>query len=161
MTREQALRDLHQIARRIVEVLGPWGFEFAVQEVGHGHTSFANGVCHRGSASIGLFYRSGPGLAEPTYQWGRARTGHQSLMWATGHGDDCQLLVAGPTCRSRGGGDPIDALLHDLGLQESLLRLDLDAQVVPNCRVITWRSHPGPRFVVPTFASAMSRPASS
>jgi hypothetical protein len=119
----ECLHRLDEIAERLNPVLEPWGFRFQSKKAHWGHRgAWADGDYVRGRTHIhiNLSYRKGLfGIwyfhrfpEEWAFSWHFENyvITHEQYMSLIGHGEDS--LFALPV--SRDGGDPIDALIHDL-----------------------------------------------
>jgi hypothetical protein len=109
-------RTLDAGVEKLRPSLNARGFEYSTGD--HAVSSggpFAVGFFRRGDIEIGLIVRSKTALGCPNYSAGHGYAGHEDLISALG-ADGRQDLVSGewPSFQSRGGGDPFDALRHDL-----------------------------------------------
>ena len=77
--------------------------------------SFATCFFRKGAVEIGLIVRAPGELGCPNYSIGDGYAGHGDLLWALGHAGEGKL-VSGDflSYHAVDGGDPFDALLHDL-----------------------------------------------
>ena len=103
-------------AERLLAPLSAHGFAYSrgVQGVSSGGP-FAVGFFRRGPLEIGLVIRSGHELGCPNYSAGRGYAGHADLMYELGAAGREQLVEdSWWAFKGRDGGDPFDALRHDL-----------------------------------------------
>ncbi len=126
-TVHESLVCLRKVVDRLDEILIPWGFHFHPGETDYGSAGeYANGYYNRGPIRILLVWRARSGLGCVSYEheevlqqgylreqiiWGM---GHPGYMRIVGHADDCHLVENGISSRARCGGDPVEALAHDL-----------------------------------------------
>lgn len=127
-TLEAVAQNLTTCVNRVDPLLRPWGFVFEVHETRHSHCGpFASGHYVRGFTRIGLSCRD---TIDNIYyehsfvtenRWSREierfDISHDGLMRGLGHSDDCRLIRSQnlpDAIVARGGGDRVDALLHDL-----------------------------------------------
>lgn len=134
LTRRQQVADsLAAATTRLDVVLNPWGFTFLSEEVSSSHQGpFASGHYSRGTTRISLSCRDTIdnlfyGHEFVTANRYRRETeqfsiGHDTLMRALGHADDCHLICNRDASDSpdaivaRDGGDRVAALIHDLSV---------------------------------------------
>ena len=125
--REKGLAQLRKAVARIDQVLVPWGFRF---DLGENDLSspggYACGFYRRGSTRIGLICRANYGLGCVEYEYEtitddgfvresvRYGLDHTGYMQRVGHDRDCLLIEEELSAIARDGGDPVDALIHDL-----------------------------------------------
>jgi hypothetical protein len=128
LTHHQVSDALAAAVARIDAVLCPWGFTFAADEVQSSHCGlFASGHYRRGTTRIGLSCRATIDnifyehtfVKENLYskEIERFQIGHDKLMKALEHSDDCRLICSHKTpdmIIARDGGDRVAALIHDL-----------------------------------------------
>ncbi len=92
------------------------GFEYSMgdQAVSSGGP-FAVGFFRRGMLEIGLIVRDRIALGCPNYSSGHGSAGHHHLIWALG-AEGKEHLAPGKwlSFEARTGGDPFEALRHDL-----------------------------------------------
>ncbi len=123
----ECVKLLEEMAVRLNPVLEPWGFHYEFRKAGWGHRgAWACGEYVRGNARISLTcdYRCGWNGITYHYQfpdeWAFSWhydcyvNSHENYMELIGHRDDCHLIRDGHSPAARDGGDPIDALIHDL-----------------------------------------------
>jgi hypothetical protein len=134
--RVQAASALAESVARIDALLNPWRFTFAPDGVRPSHTGpYASGHYRRGLTSIGLscrkaidniFYEhSFVTTSDFSEEIERFTIGHDTLMRALGHSEDCWLLACDGTpytIDGRDGVDRVEAFMHDLLLAAPVLR---------------------------------------
>ncbi len=103
-------------AERILAPLSAHGFEYSRGDQGVSSGGpFAVGFFRRGALEIGLIIRSGHELGCPNYSAGRGYAGHADLMYELGAAGREQLVEESWWAfKGRDGGDPFEALRHDL-----------------------------------------------
>jgi hypothetical protein len=92
------------------------GFEYSSGDRGGSSGGpFAVGFFRRTDIEMGLIVRDGTALGCPNYTTGKGYAGHDDLVSALG-AQGREELVSGEwlSFRSRAGGDPFEALRHDL-----------------------------------------------
>jgi hypothetical protein len=113
---------------RLDAVLKPWGFAFKSNGVHPSHTGpYAAGHYCRNGTQIGLscrdavdnIYYQHSFVTETTLsrETERFTIGHDTLMRALGHSNDCRLICCDDipdAIAARDGGDRVAALIHDL-----------------------------------------------
>ena len=135
---EQLVVDaLAAAVARLDAVLCPWGFAFVTDEVQDSRCGpFASGHYCRGTTRIGLSCRETIDniiyehsfIKENLYskEIEQFQIGHDKLMKALEHPDDCRLIGGHKTpdmIIARDGGDRVAALIHDLSsIAVSVLR---------------------------------------
>src|SRR3954462_8803709 len=128
MKRQEVADAFYRVVSRLDEVLNPWEFQFSSDGVRGSHCGpFGSGYYVRGATRIGISCRAT--LDNVFYEHSFIKQnlcsreteifsiGHDTLMRALGHADDCRLIT---TCRqpdlvvARKFDDSVAALIHDL-----------------------------------------------
>lgn len=103
-----------------IEILRPGlstrGFQYSMGDQAFSSGGpFAVGFFRRGKLEIGLIVRNAIVLGCPNYSSGQGYAGHASLIWALGAEGKEQLVPDDwVSVKARDGGDPFEALRHDL-----------------------------------------------
>lgn len=107
---------LHAGAERLLAPLSAQGFAYSRGDQGVSSGGpFAVGFFRRDALQIGLIIRSGHELGCPSYSAGRGYAGHADLMYELGAAGREQLVEdRWWAFKGRDGGDPFEALRHDL-----------------------------------------------
>lgn len=107
-------------AERLLASLSAHGLKYSRGDQGVSSGGpFAVGFFRRGALEIGLIIRSGNELGCPNYSAGRGYAGHGDLMYVLGVAGREELVEDSRWAfKERDGGDPFEALRHDL---ESIL----------------------------------------
>ncbi|MFL6247869.1 MAG: hypothetical protein ACJ74H_17740 [Thermoanaerobaculia bacterium] len=102
---------------RLDPVLQPLGFRFVADANGEAHMAFASGFFVGSAVKIGLIFRKRGTFGCVIYENENSNMSHSDLMQYLGAQDRQRLLYSDSimTSVARGGGDPIDALISDLG----------------------------------------------
>jgi hypothetical protein len=128
-------QSLADCVRRLDAVFRPWDFEFVPDRDGWSHYGlFASGRYVRGTTRIWICCRDTLDNIEYEHSfftkhqsWQSVEhfgLGHDSLMEALGHRDDCHLIGSWDipdVVVARDGGDRVTALLHDLSAYAALV----------------------------------------
>jgi hypothetical protein len=111
---QQALLD--DGVQQIRTALSARGFEYSAGDQGVSSGGrFAVASFRRADLILGLIVRHGTGLGAPNYSMGHGYAGHDRLVVALGRSGEERLVETRRfSWGARDGGDPFDALLHDL-----------------------------------------------
>jgi hypothetical protein len=107
---------LNEAVARLNPLLQPLGFNYVVEASGEGHMPFASGFFIGSTVKIGLVFRKHGTLGCVIYENEHSSMSHDDLMRYLGVRDRQRLMYKDSSMASkdRRGGDPVDALLHDL-----------------------------------------------
>jgi hypothetical protein len=107
---------LNQAADRLKPLLQPLGFNYLADASGEGHMPFASGFFAGTVVKIGLVFRKRGTLGCVIYENDHSSMSHDDLLRFLGVQDRQRLVYndSSMASQARDGGDPIDALMHDL-----------------------------------------------
>lgn len=126
--REEVARTLADAVCRLDVVLNAWRFRFVADPIQGSHCGpFASGHYCRDNTRVGIacrdsidnVYYEHAFIAQHRFckEVERFAIGHDQLMRALGHSEDCQLIGTAEVpdaVVARDGGDHVSALIHDL-----------------------------------------------